>query len=132
MEDNETSRVPRQTSKITKDRLRRQIRIYEAAIQQLDKNHADDLFREVTEDFQHLTIRVAEGQDTGPPSEDAHQRKYDTHRIRGGALFRAHLQKEGISKTTRRQIVPKKKLILWPTIGANTPKLRMINHECTR
>ena len=93
--DNETSRVPRQTPKIIKDRLRRQIRIYEAAIQQLDKNYVDDPLREVTEDFQRLTGRIAEGQDTGPTSEDTHQRKYDTHRIRGGALFRAHLQKEG-------------------------------------
>ena len=95
MENNETSRVPRQTFKIMKDRLWRQIRIYEAAIQRLDKNYVDDLLREVTEDFHHFTVRIAEGQDTGPSSEDTHQRKYDTHRIRGGALFRAHLQKEG-------------------------------------
>ena len=92
MENEETSRVPRQT---LKDRLWRQIRILTAALQGLDKNHVDDPLREVTEGSNHSTERIAEGQDTGPSNEDTLQRKYDTNRVRGGALFRAHLQKEG-------------------------------------
>ena len=107
MENNETSRVPRQTFKIMKDKMWRHIRIltahfhaydadgkqiktpniqqtvnqafekcqelldqwevemtkqsqYEAAVQRLDKNYVDDLLREVTEDFHHFTVRIAD------------------------------------------------------------------------
>ena len=33
---------------------------YEAAVQRLDKNYVDDLLREVTEDFHHFTVRIAD------------------------------------------------------------------------
>ena len=107
MENEETSRVPRQTFKIMKDKMWRHIRIltahfhaydadgmqiktaniqqtvnqafekcqelldqwevemtkqsqYEAAVQRLDKNYVDDLLREVTEDYHHFTVRIAD------------------------------------------------------------------------